>query len=517
MVIRALAWLLLLPICAHAAEIRHALVLGANRGDVQDVTLEYAERDAGRVAEVLTRLGGVAPENLVLLRAPDADEVRRVLKRIDTRIAAAKAQDPKALALLLIYYSGHADTYALHLGGSELPFKALRDAVASSAAEVSVLVVDACRSGGLTRVKGAVRAQPFEMQVDDNLQSSGYAIITSSAAGEDAQESERLRGGIFTHHLVSGLQGAADVSGDRRVTLSEAFRYASAQTLRTTSRLRYVQHPTYQFRIKGRRELTLTWLRDAAGWARLRLESPGRYVVLARGRDGDVLSDVDTEARAELLLPEGRYLVRRRGPDAVQETTVALAGGEVEAVRADEMDVIPYGRTVRKGTSATGRSWRLAATADLAGPTGSGLSAVAGGAVAAQIDLAAVSLQARARYGFASATNPDVSLDQHLVGGDVGAFKLFDVVGGGGFNLGLGAGVRGGADWLAQRFTGPATAPDRDQLVFRAAPVLRLEVSPSASWVATVDCGADIYVLREVDGAGTPVSPFCSLGLGAYP
>ncbi len=318
---------LLLACPASAATVRYALVVGADRGDDQDGPLEYAERDASRVADVLTRMGGVSPENLVLLRAPDAAEVRRVLATLDRRIAAEKARDPSSVGLLLTYYSGHADSYALHLGSSELPFKELRTAIATSAAEVAVLVVDACRSGGLTRVKGATRAKPFEMSVDDQLQSSGFAIITSSAAGEDAQESSRLRGGIFTHHLLNGLHGAADVSADQRVTLSEAFRYAATQTLRTTSRLRYIQHPTYQFRIRGKQELVLTWLRAAAGWARLRLRTSGHYMVIERNADGVVLSDLDAEDRTELLLPEGRYLVRRRGSDAVHEANVDLDGG----------------------------------------------------------------------------------------------------------------------------------------------------------------------------------------------
>ena len=63
---------LLLACPASAATVRYALVVGADRGDDQDGPLGYAERDASRVADVLTRMGGVSPENLVLLRAPDA-------------------------------------------------------------------------------------------------------------------------------------------------------------------------------------------------------------------------------------------------------------------------------------------------------------------------------------------------------------------------------------------------------------------------------------------------------------
>ena len=73
----------------------------------------------------------------------------------------------------------------------------------------------------LTRVKGghgaplrdSDRRAPFEQ---------GLALLTSSAANEDAQESDALKGSFFTHHFVSALLGAADADGDGKVTLEEA-------------------------------------------------------------------------------------------------------------------------------------------------------------------------------------------------------------------------------------------------------------------------------------------------------
>jgi hypothetical protein len=47
----------------------------------------------------------------------------------------------------------------------------------------------------------------------------GHAFLTSSAASEVAQESDRIRASYFTYYLVSGLRGAADVTGEGKVTL----------------------------------------------------------------------------------------------------------------------------------------------------------------------------------------------------------------------------------------------------------------------------------------------------------
>ena len=51
-------------------------------------------------------------------------------------------------------------------------------------------------------------------------------MITSSAAREAALESAEIEASFFSHHLISGLRGAADTSGDGLVTLAEAYQYA---------------------------------------------------------------------------------------------------------------------------------------------------------------------------------------------------------------------------------------------------------------------------------------------------
>ena len=56
------------------------------------------------------------------------------------------------------------------------------------------------------------------------------------SAGEDAQESDDIKGSFFTHHLVSALRGAADEDMDGRVVLEEAYRYTYNETLRASNR-----------------------------------------------------------------------------------------------------------------------------------------------------------------------------------------------------------------------------------------------------------------------------------------
>lgn len=134
----------------------------------------------------------------------------------------------------------------------------LAQLVRGSSATFRLLVVDACRFGSLTRIKGGQMEAPFFVP-SQSLAGEGMAFLTASAASEDAQESDELKSSFFTHAFVSGLMGAADTNADGGVSLGEAYRYAYDATLRATSRSFYgMQHPTFQYELRGQGALIVT-------------------------------------------------------------------------------------------------------------------------------------------------------------------------------------------------------------------------------------------------------------------
>ena len=141
-----------LVLAASAAEHRYALILGHNQGDFDEASLQFAQRDARRVGEVLTSMGGVPSRNLILLEAPDAGQVRGALDRLDKELSELPEDDQ---VVVFVFYSGHADASALHLGGTRLALKELEASVQALPADARVLLLDACRTGELTRRKGA--------------------------------------------------------------------------------------------------------------------------------------------------------------------------------------------------------------------------------------------------------------------------------------------------------------------------------------------------------------------------
>ncbi|MBS1152714.1 MAG: ICE-like protease [Myxococcaceae bacterium] len=328
---------------------RWALVVGENRGLSSEETLRFAESDASRMLAVLQEVGGVPPARSVSVYGTDANRLRAALKQLSARLAAEATPKDR----LIVYVSSHAGEGALHLAGTELPLAELAEFVRAAPVAVALLVVDACRSGALTRLKGlkATDAAPVRVEATDL---SGHVFISASGADEYAQESEELQGSTFTHHWVTGLRGAADASHDGRVTLEEAYAWAWSRTLESTFATRGgLQRPAFKVDLRGQGELVLTEVARADGRLTLDSAEPGRWLLVAE-QSGAIVADVEKAAGSLVLaVPPGRYRVRLRAVDGYfeREVTVPAQGGVL--VRATELSDAPFIRLASKGAAAT--------------------------------------------------------------------------------------------------------------------------------------------------------------------
>ena len=102
---------LLLAQHARADVQRFAIIVGNNEGDASDGPLRYAESDATRVYEVLRDLGSFVPANMLLLKGEDARTLEDTIIAVNERVRLALSQ-PGSQAMLVVYYSGHADADA---------------------------------------------------------------------------------------------------------------------------------------------------------------------------------------------------------------------------------------------------------------------------------------------------------------------------------------------------------------------------------------------------------------------
>lgn len=323
---------------------RFALVAGVNLGGHGRSPLRYAVSDAQEVARVFQDLGGVMPEDLELLENPDSATLLGALGGMAPRMRATQGERVE----LVVYYSGHSDEAGLLLGEERLGYRELKQNVDALPADVRIIVLDSCSSGALTRLKGGVRRAPF--LVDASSAVKGHAFLTSASADEAAQESDRIGGSFFTHYLVSGLRGAADATGDGRVTLSEAYQFAFHETLkRTEASAAGPQHANYDIRLAGSGDLVMTDL--GRGTAELWLAPDLRGRVFVRRPEGSLVAEVRKAEQVvtRLSLPPGPYDVRLENSDGVWGTTVALTHGAGHTVLREHFEKLALEPTVSRG------------------------------------------------------------------------------------------------------------------------------------------------------------------------
>jgi uncharacterized caspase-like protein len=481
-----------LSVSALARVERFALVVGNNHGSRADLALRYAEADAKKVADVLRELGGVEPANLVLLTGDDADTVRRTLISVNDRIRAAVAQ-PDTQVVLFVYYSGHADASALHLGQSQLQTSELALLVRGSAATFRLLVVDACRSGKLTRSKGGKVRPPFALENEARLPGEGLAFLTASSADEDAQESDELQGSFFTHALVSGLLGAADNDGDGAVVLDEAYRYAYDATLRATSRTAFgTQHPTFQYDLRGQGRLVVTETRLSRG-ARgtLSLDAGLDALVFRDNANGAVIAELLPHGSARALsLAPGKYFVRVRADAYLLEGTATVSAGMSTHVVSAELNRIEYARLVRKGGAAETlvHGLELGARAHTTLPNAE--HPCFGGVLGYRLDLQHAVLGLRSGYCQSRFANRalDARVHELDLGLRVGHAWDLSVL-----TLELGAGAA--ATLFIQTFAAQGNAPTRRTLAGNASAYLALLYELRAGFYLALDVEAQVYVL----------------------
>lgn len=328
---------LLLLCCAldaRAASRRIAVVVGANAAPAGRTPLRYAHEDARAFARMLIDVGDFRPGDVHVLLDPAPKEVLRLLD--EAAWALARTEEP----LLLFYYSGHADHGALFPGGAPLPLADLKARLDAEAAGVRLGIVDACRGGAWTGAKGLVPDAPFDVERPLDLGAEGSVLVASSSGLEDAHEAEAIGGSFFTHHLIAGLRGAADRSGDGTVTVTEAFEYARRLTIRDSAlHARRPQTPSFDLKLRGRTDLALT--RIDAGPSRVSLRQAEGPLQVIRLDTGLVVVELPPGRQETMVaLAPGDYLVRRRREGVVWAREVALAPGVHVQIGEEELDLV---------------------------------------------------------------------------------------------------------------------------------------------------------------------------------
>ncbi|MBP5283311.1 MAG: caspase family protein, partial [Treponema sp.] len=275
---------------------RFAIFAGSNSGG-NNQKLLYAGSDAIAFQKTMCEIGGIPESNGILLLDPVKDELDEALERISQMINRRKAQSCRLE--FLFYYSGHSDENALLLGKTEYDYSSLKAAISRVPSDVHVVILDSCYSGNFIRTKGGQRKKPFLM--DDSSVVKGHAYLSSSSSQEFSQESDEIGSSFFTNAMLTGLRGAADSSGDKKITLNELYSYAFSETLsKTENTSAGPQHPNYNITLVGSGDLVLSDISGSDSIVMLTKELEGR--VILRDRKGKLVSEINKAAGSPVLL-----------------------------------------------------------------------------------------------------------------------------------------------------------------------------------------------------------------------
>ena len=327
----------------------HALIIGNNqtppplRGTPEGVAaltaLQFADDDAAAFYDLVAGAAADAhlltvmdrdtqtlyPHLATLARAPSIKELRAAVAAIAVEIEADLRAGRRST--LFFFFSGHGsvvneNSAALALLDGGITQQVLYDEILELLpADVIHLLVDACHAETVVRPRDT-QAQTVRVAAADAqalLVRSTLArfpnagAIVAAAANAPSHEWDVLRHGVFTHELLSGMRGAADVNRDRKIEYSELYAFLGAANRKVDdarARLAIVARPPDVDR------RSVIWDLNRVGDERIaRLTGvPGRAgLVRVEDRAGRLLASLHGEPgfAADLMLPAGDVLYVR--------------------------------------------------------------------------------------------------------------------------------------------------------------------------------------------------------------
>ena len=218
----------------------YAVVIGI--ADYQALTyatgdLRYADRDARQmVAFLQSKAGGNVPASHITLLT-NQQATQTAINQALHLFRRAGATDR-----IILYFSGHGVPdgfvpYDVRPGQDRpgrpdqmLTYAQIKTAFRASKANTKLCIADACLSGGLT--KPQLNRTTIPKQAADG---SRVAMMLASRSSQSAVEMRSLAGGAFTHFMLSGLRGQADLDHNGIVSIRELHQYISPRVKQRTN------------------------------------------------------------------------------------------------------------------------------------------------------------------------------------------------------------------------------------------------------------------------------------------
>jgi len=332
---------------------RVALLIAHNKAGKRAKPLRYAVSDAYKFRKVLIQVSGYQRRDIFLSLNQSATQVKRVFRRVKKRIRILRRRYPGRKVVLLVYYSGHARNGQFFLGRTSLPFTALRRFLKHSGASLRLALLDTCGSGRFLKTRGIkLRKKSFHIPYLNTHSTKGEAIITSTGDRENAYEDLKLRGGIFTHYIATGLRGAADRNRDGLVTLEEIYAFVYSRTInRTVFAHSGPQKPHFQNNIQGTGQVIISSLRKQLAKLHFRKQLKGQFFIWDHQRTLYAGFRKRNAKPVRLALRPGRYHIQWRYGKRIFSSRVRLYKDQIFYLGKKQGRLVYFRALTRRGSS----------------------------------------------------------------------------------------------------------------------------------------------------------------------
>lgn len=221
------------------------LFVGISRYSDQRIPqLSYADRDATSLYQLFNQQRTFEATQLKLLQNEDATRAK-ITEALAYFLSKAAPHD-----LVVIFLAGHGmleageyffiphDAMKDNLFGTAIKDVEFSSSMKRIGSKRVLLFTDTCHSGViLPSQRGDDSMRRF---FETLTKTEGRITITASQFDEVSIEDARLRHGVFSYHLLQGLQGKADSNQDQVIGVMELYQYLSEKVPEVT---RGGQHP----------------------------------------------------------------------------------------------------------------------------------------------------------------------------------------------------------------------------------------------------------------------------------
>lgn len=215
---------------------------------------DFATNDAKLFQRYAVRKLGVPPNKIKILLDSDADQaglIKALRNWLPLHVNQSKTQ-------VFFFYSGHGlpsrdgkDLYFLPhetdidlIEDTGINQKTILDSIDRLKPSSVTFFLDSCFSGISKKGESLiVGGRPVSLASDSFNLPVGFTAFTASGPQQISSASRELRHGIFSYHLMKGLEGNADSNKDGEITSIELLDYVSINVKRSAISINRVQDP----------------------------------------------------------------------------------------------------------------------------------------------------------------------------------------------------------------------------------------------------------------------------------